>query len=551
MPVHFKSYAGTVSVPFTDEATVAELARDAGLNLNLYCGGKGSCRRCRVYLEQGVFRVGGQTRTLQGDLAEEALACQTVVLSEEARIRVPLFSLVEEEGKIDDDFIILSMPDASDTSPQEGLGAAVDIGTTTVVAALIDRKDGAFIRKASKYNAQIERADDVASRISLCETPEGLEDMRRLCIDKTLIPLLEELCEAGHRCLANIRHVVLSGNTVMLHLALGLSPISIGRIPFEPQKKVFERVPARSIGLSMLDDAEVDCIPCTAGYIGGDIVADLMVSGLASQPGVNLLIDIGTNGEMVLAEDGRLTACATAAGPAFEGAGLRHGCRAARGAVEHLEFDQRLDFHVQVIGHTRPMGLCGSAIVDFMACGLRSGMISPLGRYDLDLLKSRGRYAVMEDDGRPSHACVITAKEESGVDEAIMVSEADIAQVIKAKAAIYAGARTLLELHGKQAGALNNVFLAGGFARHVNIHNAITIGLLPDLPENKFICMGNGSLAGAYLALMHDQVLPGMIALSRRPQITMLNNVPGFETSFIDALAMPYMDSSEFPSIHV
>lgn len=547
--VHFTSYAGVVSLDASPETLLSDLAERAGLRLNLRCGGKGSCRRCRVFLEEGSFEIGRESLDISaGDADVEALACQTRVLSNEARVRIPLLSLVEEEGQIDDDFVLFFTPDGR--ASRDGLGAAVDIGTTTVVAALVNLKDGRIVRKASRYNAQIEKADDVASRISFCETPEGLEALRALCIERTLMPLLADLCSDSHTCLPDIRHIVLSGNTVMLHLALGLSPVSIGRIPFEPLKKVFERQSAPDLGLNDVPNAVVDCVPCAAGYIGGDIVSDCLVGGLTAQPGANLLIDIGTNGEMVLAEGGRLTACATAAGPAFEGAGLRHGCRAADGAIEHLQFGEDLEMEARVIGAQKPMGLCGSAIIDFLACGRQCGLISLMGRYDIERLKAAGRYVALEENGNRSHACIVVPEGDSGIDEAVTVSEADIAQVIKAKAAIFAGALTLLEQHERTVSELDHIFLAGGFARHIDIRHAVEIGLLPDAPVNKFLCMGNGSLAGAYLALRDERFMRQMEALSTIPRIVTLNTVPTFESHFIDALALPNVDPDVFPSVH-
>jgi len=430
------------------------------------------------------------------------------------------------------------------------LGVAVDIGTTTVVAMLLDLASGATRAKASMYNQQIARADDVASRISYCDSPSRIHEMQRLILDATVNELIGELCSSADVSREHIYRMAFSGNTVMTHLMLGIDPRGIGVLPFQPVTNVHQEYQAGELGIRIHPEAIVDIVPSIAGYIGGDITADICVSAIQSDPSLTLLVDIGTNGEMVLSENGRLSAAATAAGPAFEGAGIAHGRRAMRGAIEHLDFDASLDFDVKTIGGGPPCGLCGSAIVDFIACGFRCGLISAMGRYDLALLKKHTRYySAPSANGTTTHACVIIPTDASDGDGPIYVSELDISQILKAKAAIYAGMKTLLSSRGKTFADLASFVLAGGFARYLDFHNAVTIGLLPDIPYHRVDVIGNGSLAGACRALLDQTTLACFLTTSSLPEVIELNRIDTFEADYIDAMPLPHADPAEFPSV--
>lgn len=437
--------------------------------------------------------------------------------------------------------------DAGEGRPR--LGLAVDIGTTTMAALLVDMADGRVLARASRYNQQIRRADDVASRIARAETPEGLEEMRLLAVEETAASLARRLLNEVGAAKEDILALALAGNTVMEHLALGLPVESIGRLPFTLVTHEYPAMTAGECGLPGHPRAAVRVLPCVAGYIGGDIVADLYASGILKYPGVSILIDIGTNGEMVLAREGDLLACATAAGPAFEGAGIRHGVRAAPGAVEHLRLENDGRPVLTVIGGGRPTGVCGSAIVDFVAQAFRAGYLNEFGRFDVERLKAAGHYRnVGKRPKRPLHAYLLAKAEHSASNEDIVVTEHDVAEVLKAKGAIYAGMRTLLRQAGTAWENVDHLILAGGFARHLDVESAITLGLLPALPREKFRVVGNGSLAGAYLTLAEAEAWPSLLALSRIPRVLELNTVPDFEDEFVQALAIPHLDPDEFPS---
>ena len=448
-------------------ATVAELAAEAGMPLNLQCGGQGACRGCMVNLLSGRVQV-GETVV---DVPSEIRACKAIVLSDEAKIEVPARSLLSIGECASADFYATrknlfhppSLESSGVTGPLENvegqLGIAVDIGTTTVAAILVDLATGKILARESAYNRQIEMADNIASRIALCADIENAAKLQKLIIEETLLPMVGNFPN-----LENVTRITFSGNTVMSHLVLGLSPLCIGTIPFEPLTKIYSEHSAPEIGLTNCPTAKIRTVPSIAGYVGGDIVSDLYISEL-SDDRFELLVDIGTNGEIVLNDHGKWMATATAAGPAFEGAGLLHGTRAAAGVIDRIECRDDDSINLHVIGDQPPTGLCGSAAVDFMASALKTGLINEMGRFDLDRLKAAGRFHELDCCAMTVNACILNAEPE------VLITEFDISQILKAKAAIYAGIRTLLDRAGRSVNDIERLVLAGGFAAHLRSLN--------------------------------------------------------------------------------
>jgi uncharacterized 2Fe-2S/4Fe-4S cluster protein (DUF4445 family) len=539
--IHFDGRS--VVVDSGSDRFVLELAREAGWHIDAKCGGKGSCASCNVLLGEGRYRVFNEEITIHPEQRREVLACQATVLSNTAEIFIPRTSVISFDGaRIADE---MEIPEHT-FSPRftEGYGVAVDIGTTTVVAALIDLSIGKVLSRESLYNQQILKADDVVSRISLCSEPGNLEALKELVVDHTLNPLIQKLCAGTGIDKNEIVHLAVSGNTVMMHLFFGISPVNIGVIPFEPVSHFFKST-ADELGIDVNPDALVEDVPAISGYVGGDITSDIYASRLGEESGLTVLVDIGTNGEMVTCLNGQMTACATAAGPAFEGAGLLHGARAASRAIDTIKYDANLDFELTVIGDPNPMGLCGSAIIDFIAEGFRCGLINAMGRYDVELLKKNVRYESVAG----MHACMLVAPELSATGESITITEHDVAEILKAKAAIYSGLKTLLAEQGKTVRDIDHIILAGGFAKHINLENAICIGLLPDIGIDKYEVIGNGSLAGAALALLDQCTEQAYLDIIEKPQIVTLNQTDHFTNYFQEALAIPNLDEDDFPDI--
>jgi uncharacterized 2Fe-2S/4Fe-4S cluster protein (DUF4445 family) len=542
MSIVFNFDGRSVAVEPDSDRTVLELARTAGWHIEAQCGGHGSCGSCNVLLGAGRYRVFGEELEIAPEMRREVLACQARILGDAAEIFIPRACVLSFEGaRIADE---MDIPEHTfyPLFPN-GYGLAVDIGTTTVVAALIDLTDGRIVSRASLYNQQILKADNIISRISLCSQPGSLDALQDLVIAHTLNPLIHKLCTETGISKNEIIHCAVSGNTVMMHIFFGVSPVSIGVIPFKPVSRTFAAL-AHALHIDIEADARVEAVPAISGYVGGDITSDIRASNLWNRDGLTVLIDIGTNGEMVVCIDGQMSACATAAGPAFEGAGLLHGARAASRAIDTIEFDENLDFELTVIGDPVPMGLCGSAIIDFIAWGFRCGLINSMGRYDVAMLKEKGCHETVSG----MHACVLVQAAESATGETITVTEYDIAEILKAKAAIYAGLKTLLAELGKTVRDIDHLILAGGFAKHINLGNAICIGLLPDIEIDKYEVIGNGSLAGAALTLLDRSTRQTYLEIIERPRIVTLNKTAHFTDYFEEALALPNLDESDFPS---
>lgn len=416
---------------------------------------------------------------------------------------------------------------------------AIDIGTTTVAGALVTMETGEILERATRYNQQFLLADDVAARISVADSPEMLERMQGLIVQETLMPVIDSLCHARGLAREDIGRVAIAGNTVMSHLALGLPVESIGRAPFAPMLRAPRDIRARDIRLPLDAEIPVDILPSIAGYVGGDITAGIFVSGLPARRPGTMLLDLGTNCEMVLRDHEGLVACATPAGPAFEGGGLSHGMRATDGAIAHVRIAPDGTFRIDSIGKRKPRGICGSAIIDFIAQGHRAGLINRRGRLERGRLAALSRLVEFDHGGLRMAACRLVAGADSETGSDVLVTERDISELLQAKSAVFSGMQTLLAHRGWEIGEIPELILAGGFARHVDIDNAITLGLFPDLPRERFTVLGNASLAGAYAALIDRAVLPAMRELHLKPEVIELNLIAAFEGNFIDGLYLP------------
>jgi len=477
----------------TGRQRVTDLLQREHLPLNIRCGQRGLCEGCEVELIRGAL-VNIRTGAVVSAPAT-VLACQHRVESD-AAIRVPARSLLAHKAQIVSEFRI-NVPRAHDPLAKTGLGAAVDIGTTTVAVLVVNLQDGKILRRTADFNKQMHLGDDVATRISLCAADKTMvERLQRAVVQDTLAPLLgSEVTRL--RCLS------VTGNTTMLHLFAGLDPTPMGTYPFRPAF-----LEHRVVKLPVFGDAEVHLLPCAAAYIGADIVAGILASGLAYDDGPSLLVDVGTNGEIILKAGGHLLGCATAAGPAFEGAGLTNGVRAAEGAIQQIRLEPlRLD----VVGKTKPIGICGSAYVDFLAEGRRVGLLNERGRW------KGGRFELAPD---------------------IVITEADVAHLLQSKAAIGAGIQTLLARAELTASHIRRLYLAGGFGLHINVAHAIACGLLPGFRTEQVQVVGNTSLAGAYLALLDSGVLEQMRRIARQIEVVELNLVSEFESRFIENLRL-------------
>jgi uncharacterized 2Fe-2S/4Fe-4S cluster protein (DUF4445 family) len=426
-------------------------------------------------------------------------------------------------------------------------GVAIDVGTTTCAAHLVDLSRDRILATGAEYNRQSARGLDIISRINYARNPERRADLRRLVLE-TINGLIDEMCREHGIAADEIDNAVVAGNTTMGHLLLGLDPEHIRLDPYTPTANRQPLLRGREIGLHVHPNALVLCAPGVGSYVGGDITAGLIHTALATDVReVSLYLDIGTNGEVVVGNGEWLMACAASAGPAFEGRGVRCGVRAGPGAVERVRIHPgsgRAD--VSVIGGGRARGLCGSGVIDLLAELWSAGFIDSSGRFDA----SRSRERIRGSDGSSRNAVytVIEASESATGDE-IVLDEHDIQSLLRTKAAVYAACSFMLKSIGLEFGTVKRVYVAGGFGRFLDLEKSITIGLLPDLPLESFTYLGNSALAGAHAMLRSRAAREKVEELSRRITYLELNVTPAYMDEYTAALFLPHTDSEQFPSV--
>ncbi|HEY0866840.1 MAG TPA: ASKHA domain-containing protein [Fimbriimonas sp.] len=498
---------------------LTEILRREGIPLNTRCGERDLCKSCTVE----VLRDGEWV---------EMRGCQLRVV-ENLQIRAPQQSLLAYKPQIQSDYRV-NIPYADDPLlGKVGYGIAVDIGTTTVSLSAIALEGGEIKGRAAAFNKQMHLGDDVLTRINLCYTDRSkIVELQRAIVDETLIPLVAQaMLEAGVS-VEEVRGYTVAGNTTMLHLLLGEDPSSLGVAPFTPLFIGHTVVDSESIGLEP-PGVPVHCLPGASAYVGADITSGVLATGLLYEDGPSLLVDVGTNGEIVFKHGGRMLGTATAAGPAFEGSGLTNGIRAGEGAVGHI-WMRRDPFEMltEVIGppRTKPVGVCGSAYIDFLAQGHGAGILSASGRIQAEKLPEdlldRDEYGSRLIVGRGQGKRKVT------------ISEPDIARLLQAKAAIAAGILILLKRVGVEPEEVETLYLAGGFGMHLNLENAVACGLFPGFRPEQIQLVGNTSLAGATLSMIDRSALPELRRAGEEIEIVELNLDPDFEDTYIDQLVI-------------
>ena len=424
------------------------------------------------------------------------------------------------------------------------LGAAIDIGTTTVALLLVDLADGRVLSQSAMFNQQMHLGDDVLTRITLCTNdPSMTRQFQAAIAIRTIAPLLEEALRKAGASPDELACLSIAGNSTMQHLMAGVNPAPMGVVPFTPVFTHHRIIPASDIfgdrsRTICREDAAVHLLPGPAAFVGADLCAGIVASGLLYDDGPSLLVDVGTNGEIILKHEGKLYGCATAAGPAFEGSGLSSGMRAGDGAISEVEFAaDRHTFSVRWIGGDRgvhPAGICGSAYIDFLADARRAGLLTMTGRFDPD---ARPHFADRIIPWNDTDLALRLASSQSG--QAIVISQLDVSRLLQAKAAIAAGLLTLLERVGLRPDEIKTLYLAGGFGTHMSRANAIACGLLPGFTQEQIQTVGNTSLAGAYIAMLDSGIVDEMARIRHMMDVVELNLDPNFEMRFIDQLTLP------------
>jgi uncharacterized 2Fe-2S/4Fe-4S cluster protein (DUF4445 family) len=418
-------------------------------------------------------------------------------------------------------------------------GIAADIGTTTLVVYLVNLTDGSLIDVGSTYNSQIRYGDDVITRITHAAESDGLKDMRDAVISD-INTLLAPMVEKRNIRAEDIVCAVISGNTTMSHLFWGLNPTYIREEPYIPTLNTFPLWKASSAGLTINTEAPVYTLPCIASYVGGDIVAGVIASRMHRQSDVSLFMDIGTNGEIVIGNEEWLMTAACSAGPCFEGSGIRHGMRATEGAIESVRIvPSTFEPELGIIGNGKPIGICGSGMIDAITEMFLTGVIDQKGRFVHGLSTNR----IREGFEGPEFVFYSNTRRD------IVLSQVDIENIMRAKAAIYAGISLMLKKVGLSLSDIERVYIAGGFGNYLNINKAILIGMLPDLPREKFVFLGNTSIAGAYLYLLSESIREEADEIAKKMTNIELSVSRRFMDEYMSALFLPHTDISLFPTV--
>ena len=424
------------------------------------------------------------------------------------------------------------------------MGVAIDLGTTSIVVYLLDFSTGRVIDSASAYNKQIACGEDVISRIIYAKRKKGLERLQKLAVE-TINDLLEELEKRTGIELYEIHEISIAGNTTMTHLLLGIDPRFLREEPYIPTLSMAPRLVAGDLGLTANMLARVHVLPSVGSYVGGDITAGVISSGMYATDKLTLFIDIGTNGEMVLGNKDWLLSCACSAGPAFEGGGVRHGMRAAEGAIEDVFIDDAtLEPTFRTIDDAPAVGICGSGLIDLLGELFITGVVDKSGHIDRDAPTDRVRVL----DGVPEY--VVCRAGEGSAEKDIALTESDITGLLRAKAAIYAGFEVLCASVGVDLGDVEQIFIGGAFGQYLNVEKAIRIGLLPDQPVERFHFLGNTSALGAFATLLCVNVRHEVEEVASKMTYLELSADNTFMDEYTSALFLPHTDLTGFPSVH-
>ena len=421
-------------------------------------------------------------------------------------------------------------------------GVAIDVGTTTVVACLLELETSKVIDSEAVYNTQMKFGEDYIQRIIYAMQNDALDEMQRSIVSD-INKLISTLVERNSIKLENITSIVCAGNTAMHHFLLGLDPERIRKEPYIPTANFIPPIRAIQLGIDINSRGLLYTLPSVAAYVGADITSGAAAIRLDKEEMPTLLIDIGTNGEVVLGNKEWMVCCSASAGPAFEGSGIKHGMRAAKGAIEIMHITKEFEVSYSAIGDIPPRGICGSGLLDCIAELLRSGIIDRSGNFQKGIKTDKLRN---RDD---EYEFVLVSKEETGIDSEIVITQADITNLIRSKGAIYAAVSLLIESMGLGINDVHCVYLAGGFGNYLNVRNAITIGMLPDMPSTRIKFVGNTSLTGAKMALLSEDAFETVQNIASMMTYFDLMGNQKYMEEYMSANFLPHTNLDEFPSV--
>ncbi len=493
-------------------------------------------------LEDGLSDIDRVTRAVQKEIGEKEIIYPLSIVRNIADIlraesgNVTITAIEEKHS-----FNVVEIVSGDHTN--QHCGIAIDIGTTTVAVQLIDLATSKIISTHTDYNNQLTCGLDVISRINYARKPERLEELCKRVL-KTINILIKQVVKNQSFKPEEISNAAISGNTTMIHLLLGLKPEYIRLEPYTPTLLQVPNLKAGEIGIEINPEAYAQISPAVGSYVGGDITAGLLCTDIVNDSEeVNLFLDIGTNGELVVGNRDFLLACACSAGPAFEGGEIKCGMRAAFGAIEGVEVDQKTGkASYWTIGNAKPRGICGSGIISLLANLFLTGWIDAAGK-----LSRERKSPNIQFEGRQAKYIIVPA-EESSTGEPIFISEIEIDNIIRAKAAIYSACSLMLKQVGLNFDDLANIYIAGSFGRFIDLEKAIVIGMLPDLPLEKFKYIGNASLMGTYLVLISQDFRQRQLEMAKRMTYMELSTDPSYMDQYTGALFLPHTNAELFPN---
>jgi uncharacterized 2Fe-2S/4Fe-4S cluster protein (DUF4445 family) len=420
-------------------------------------------------------------------------------------------------------------------------GLAIDIGTTTVVAQLVHLKAGRVTGVKGSHNLQARYGEDVLSRIAFA-CGRGSLDVLQQAVTRNVNILIQTLAQEKGIDVQDITFIVAAGNTTMSHLLLGLMPCPIRDDPYVPTAGLYPQVLAREVGIDINSQGVLQVMPSVASYVGGDTVAGVLACGLADRAEMTCLIDVGTNGEIVIGNNQWMLSCSASAGPAFEGGDTKCGMRATRGAIQKVEINKGRVIY-ETIGKAKPRGICGAGLVDLLYELVRNKVIGIDGKFYPSVQDKR----IIEEDGQLEY--VVAFPEETEKGQALVIAQSDIDSIIRSKGAIFAAIKSLSDYAGLTFGQLEKIYVAGGFGNYLNIDKAIGIGLLPDIPRKRIEFIGNSSLMGARMALISSHAFEKAIRISQDIANIELSHFAPFADEYMAALYLPHIDRDlYFPS---
>ena len=424
-------------------------------------------------------------------------------------------------------------------------GLAIDIGTTTVSAVLINMENGEILAKSSAGNGQIRFGADVINRIVESQKPGGQKKLQDAVIKETINPMIHEMCKSAKFPKDHIYRMCVASNTTMNHLFAGINADPLRTEPYIPAFFKTNSLFASDVGVDINKDAHIIMAPNIGSYVGGDITAGTLVSQIWNRPEFSLFIDLGTNGELVFGNSDFMMSCACSAGPAFEGGDISCGMRATDGAIEACTIDKEtMEPTYKIVGDpgTKPVGLCGSGIIDVISELYICGIINPKGKFIRE-----GKRIKHDKYGMGSY--ILAFEEEAGSVKDVEITEVYIDNFIRAKGAIFSAIRTMLTSLDFDVSMIDDVYVAGGIGSGINMQNAVNIGMFPDIPIEKFHYIGNSSLTGAYLMLLSTPAEKKTYELAANMTYMELSTVPIYMDEFVGACFIPHTDTSMFPTV--